>query len=327
MQSSQVCKVAIGDCVGLGESTRIAAEIYPPPGLVNGEGKAVLFCLPGGACTRDYFDLQVESDISYSFARSMAQRGYWVVTVDLLGVGESSRPQDGFSVTPERLVRANQELLIRLMERAEFSQYALATLPKIAVGHSMGAMLAICQQAWHRSFDGLALLGFGHGGMPDYLCELGKALAKNPASAFAQGVELAQEQFGQGYIRMGSPDADELANRGAPAGLEAAVRNKACDLLAVPGALSLVPNVLWAISREVTVPCFAAMGDDDICGPYEQQSELVAGPVSPVRLENTRHNHFMFPGRRVLYQALDDWCQGNQYFCTGRAGTATLKQP
>lgn len=317
MPFSQVCKVDIGDCVGLGESTHITAEIYPPLSEINGQGKAVLFCLPGGACTRHYFDLQVENDISYSFARSMAQRGYWVITVDLIGVGESSRPQDGFSVTPERLVCANQELLIRLMERAEFSQYALATLPKIVVGHSMGAMLAICQQAWHHSFDGLALLGFGHGGMPDYLCELGKALAKNPASAFAQGVELAREQFGQGYIRMGSPDADELANHGAPAGLEAAVRNKACDLLAVPGALSLVPNVIWEISREVTVPCFAAMGDGDICGSYERQAELVVGPVTSVELKDTRHNHFIFAGRRVLYQALDDWCQRHDFQVRG----------
>jgi pimeloyl-ACP methyl ester carboxylesterase len=311
--SSQAYKFDISQVLDLGESVSSAAEIFPP----EGPAKAALFCFPGGACTREYFDLsfcdaKCVENTSYSFARSMAQRGYLVITIDHLGVGESTRPQDGFLLTPERVVQANEIVVERLIEMEQYRQYANSALPKVAVGHSLGALLAICQQAWHQSFDGLAMLGFGHGGVPEFLCELGKDIAEHPTSAMSRAVELAKAQFGQPYLAMGSPDADELEKRNAEAGLVEAVRRKSCDLIAVLGALTLVPNVVWEISREVTVPSFAAMGDRDICGDFTLQSELVAGPVTSVLLENTRHNHFMFPGRTPLYKALDQWIQESQ---------------
>ena len=54
---------------------------------------------------RAYFDLRAEGD--FSFAAYLAARGFIVVTLDHLGVGDSSRPADGFALTPDVLVEAN----------------------------------------------------------------------------------------------------------------------------------------------------------------------------------------------------------------------------
>ena len=46
---------------------------------------------------------------------------------------------------------------------------ALPELVSVGVGHSMGAMLTVEQQATHRTHTALALLGFGNRGLPDLL--------------------------------------------------------------------------------------------------------------------------------------------------------------
>ena len=107
-----------------------------------------LVCLPGGAMTRRYFDLQVPRDDSFSFARQMARRGFICVLIDHLGVGESSRPADGYALSADVLARANaratDEALGRIRNGSMIN--GLAYIPEvksIGVGHSMGAMLTV----------------------------------------------------------------------------------------------------------------------------------------------------------------------------------------
>ena len=295
MQSSQVCKIPVSG-LGFNTPSHIALHCYFP----EAKPRAVLYCLPGGACLSSYFDLDVAEDASYSFARTMAAKGYLVVTVDHLGLGESTQIENGYEVTLARVVQANA------MAMAEFKR-EWDHLPQICVGHSMGAMLGICQQACYGGFDAMALLGFGHCGMPDFLCDLGKQLAETPQLAREQDVALATAQFGQGYLDFG---ADRDIRPEHAEGLKRALSKKQAPLLAVPGALTLVPNSVRDLAQTIELPCFAAMGDKDICGELAAQADLIAGKVHSVSLPNTRHNHFIFDGRHQLYTELDTWLKG-----------------
>jgi len=82
--------------------TDIVAEVFVPPIDVDGVYRSVLFCFPGGGMSRRYYDLEVPAATGcYSMARYLAGLGHLTVTVDHVGVGDSSRPTDGFSLTPQ----------------------------------------------------------------------------------------------------------------------------------------------------------------------------------------------------------------------------------
>ena len=71
----------------------VAADIFLPVDVPA--APVALFCLPGGGMNRAYFNLRGAG--GFSFAAHLAARGFIVVTLDHLGVGDSSRPQDGSS--------------------------------------------------------------------------------------------------------------------------------------------------------------------------------------------------------------------------------------
>src|SRR5213079_1121701 len=105
-------RVEVGRLIAGEEPLALAADIFIPPRIA--EPPTVLYCLPGGALTRGYYHLQasVGSDSDgarddFSFAAWMSSQGLIVVTIDPIGIGGSSRPRDGFEVTPDVLVRAN----------------------------------------------------------------------------------------------------------------------------------------------------------------------------------------------------------------------------
>ena len=76
-----------------GEGTlTVAADVFVPSRMRS--LPVALFCLPGGALTRHYYHLRAEGD--FSFAAYMASRGFIVVTLDPLGVGDSTRPRAGY---------------------------------------------------------------------------------------------------------------------------------------------------------------------------------------------------------------------------------------
>src|SRR5689334_19845865 len=84
----------------------IAVDVFLPAGSA---APAVLWWLqPGGGMSRKYWDLDVPAALgNYSLARYLASRGAAVVTVDHLGIGGSTRPDDGFSLTPQLLADVN----------------------------------------------------------------------------------------------------------------------------------------------------------------------------------------------------------------------------
>jgi pimeloyl-ACP methyl ester carboxylesterase len=274
-----------------------------------------LVCLAGGNMNRRYWHLQSGGDDSFSFAAALTAQGYVVVTLDYLGLGESSKPADGHALTPEILTRANvsatADVLARLREgRLAPDLPALPALRSVGVGHSMGGMMTVLLQHAARPHAALALLGFTTRGLPQYLPPAVRDLPRDAQRA--QLVEFARRMFPQPYpiIKSSGNGAEVYGSRHAePAGI-AALKSATDCLLPVPAFMSMLPGNVAPEAAAIDVPVYLGVGEHDMTGP--PQEIPAAFPASPaVTLEiypGTGHSHFLFPARRQLFEQLGRWC-------------------
>ena len=293
----------------------IAAEIFPPAQLTS--PPVVLVCLPGGGMNRRYYDLQADDD-SFSFARQMTARGFIVVVLEHLGVGDSSRPADSYALTAERITQANTEatdaVLQQLREGSLLPQFGpLPTLRSIGVGHSMGAMFTITQQAAQQQHVAIAVLGFSTRGLPEYVSPKVIELSKEPALIRAQVAARARKMFVADYPEIKpSPAANSIfaGNKADPRGVEA-IKAARAPLLPVPAFFSMVPNNVGPETAQVAVPVFIGVGDKDMVGPPHlvPAAFTASHDVTLYVQPGAGHSHFLFASRTQLFQRLADWAR------------------
>jgi pimeloyl-ACP methyl ester carboxylesterase len=314
-------RVEVGTLIPGDEPLAVEADVFIPPRLVG--PPTVLCCLPGGALTRDYYHLQASRGSQtngghddFSFAAWMTSQGFIVVTVDPLGIGGSSRPRDGFELTPDVLVAANVRALESIRQDLVSGSLTdrlppLPGLRTIGVGHSMGAMLTAMQQARDHQHVAVMLMGFGTQGLPGELTAEGAAFAGDPVGARENVVRLARALGGDPYAQI-SPSrqaraifAGENAERRGVDALQSA----RAALLVTAGLFSMIPGSSAAECARIDVPVFLAVGDRDIAGPPHQiPASFPASPdVTLLVLPATGHCHMLFPSRRHLFQRAADW--------------------
>ncbi len=294
----------------------LAVEIFWPDRLDPAGSVASYFCLPGGSINRHYYNLQASGDDSFSFAAMMAEQGAITVAVDHLGVGDSDKPRDGFLLTPDRLAQANanaaRKVLSGLREGSLIESLPpLASLVSIGVGHSMGGMLTVLQQALCRQHDGLLLMGFANAGLISHLPEPAHRLAGNPDAVKAEIETVARAVYAEPYQRIQpSPEASQIF-QGATAdraGVEAIKRTRD-DLLVIGGLQSMIPGSIRPALDTVDVPVFLGLGDRDIAGPPHAIPAIF--PNSPdvtlTVLPETGHCQFIFPSRAALFRRIGEW--------------------
>ena len=305
-------RIEVGELLPGEGGLAVAADIFLPP--PSRSASVALFCLPGGALSRGYYDLRAEGD--FSFAAHMAARGFIVVTLDPLGVGDSTRPQDGFELTPDVLAHANAIAVDAI--RAELLAGGLTgqpprTLTSLGVGHSMGAMLTAMQQARHGGYHGLVLFGFSTQGLVAALSSEERAFANDPPGARANLVRLARLRGADPYPQVARSAQSKELFAGETAdrrGVEALNRVRA-QLLLTSGLFSMIPGSCAPECARVQVPVFLGVGDRDIAGPPHQIPANYPGSpdVTLLVLPATGHSHFLFDSRRHLFERVSGWCE------------------
>ena len=294
---------------------QVAVEVLAPP-----DPKPVaLVCLPGGGMNRRYFDLQVPNDDSYSFAAQMAARGFICVLIDPLGVGDSSRPADSYTLTAEVLTGANAAATESILDKLKKGTLVkeLTAIPKVAsvgVGHSMGAMLTITQQALARQHRGIAVLGFSTRGLPEYLVGEARELAKDLVAARREVVRLARATFRTDYPVIGRTEdgASLYAGKTAePAGVEA-IKAARQPLLPVTAFMSMLPGNVAPEAAAIDVPVFVGLGERDMAGPPQDAPKaFTSSPAVTLEvLPGAGHSHFLFASRVRLFERLAAWALG-----------------
>ena len=293
-------RLPVGDVLPGEPGLEIAADLYLPAR----EPRAAFFCFPGGGLDRRYFDLPAPGR---SFARALSAQGFAVATLDPLGWGESSRPRDGFALVPEALAAANARAVETLARELEARWPGL---PRIGAGHSLGALLAIVQQAEHESFAALALLGVSTRGLPQMLSDEELAFADRPEAARAELVRLARKRSGEAWFELPpAARAGAIFAGDADRAALAAMRAVACPVVSVPALFSMLPGSSAPWAARVRVPVFLGIGERDITGPpHEVPASFPASrDVTLHVLPATGHSHFAHPSCTRLFECVAEW--------------------
>ncbi len=142
-----------------------AAWLFAPPPEKLRRPAIAIIAVPGGGYSKAYYHMSIPGHPGYSFAEHMVSLGYIVVAMDHLGVGESTRLDDGDLLDLDVMAAAGHIAARQI--RAGLASGALSEhlppLPEIrlvGMGHSMGGGVTVTQQASHESFDALAVIGY-----------------------------------------------------------------------------------------------------------------------------------------------------------------------
>ena len=266
--------------------------------------------------SRRYFDLAVSGqDEAFSMARYLAAGGHLVVTVDPPGVGESDSPDDGYTLSPQvvaDVLAAAVHSLETGLESKSAGGAALgrsAVRAKIGLGHSAGALLVACQQARHRSYDALALLGFSASGLPDVLSEEERRFANRPEELAQVVADLSRERFGDSLPQWSNRNAGLLEPGSAAAAADMALAEASSRLLALVGMTAIVPASVQPELDQLRLPIFAALGENDLAGKLDVlPGQLPACPdLTLFLLGGAGHNHNVAPSREILWKRIMRW--------------------
>lgn len=284
-------------------ATTLRATVWPVE-----RPRAVLVCWPGGSYSRAYWDFQVDGLDGYSFAEHLAQRGFSVVAVDPLGVGDSSRPKDVDLVTLETMTDAATEAVRQLRERL-----APDGVPVIAIGHSLGGCLSLVEQARHGSYDAVANLGFTHGAKPIHEPDS----AGPEPEAVAVAVEHAKAFFGghwdDGYaLAPREPNHAWLHDPDVPAEVIAEDDRQASAWPRQSYVGALLSGHSASYAADVSSPVFVAFGEHDV--PERPHDDIgfypSSGDVTLMVLPASAHCHNFAGTRALLWDRLAGWAGG-----------------
>lgn len=310
---SRVLRYDVGFDIPGDAADSMAVEVFWPR---SGVRPLAWFCLPGGAMNRHFYDLQGK-DGAFSFARQLADRGFVSILVDTPGIGESDRPADGYALTPQRLIAALDRVHARVCEDLQAGRISddlppLEGLKTVGVGHSMGALLTVLQQAAGRAHAAIVVLGFGLQGLPAYLPPEVKAMAEDTGAVRGRLVELARQMFREPYPKVQSSGRrDFYGSAGADRTAVQALRRARDRLLPVTAFMSMLPGNVAPEAAAIDVPVYTAFGDADFIGPPEDPAAGFTASPSVRRqvLPSTGHSFFLFESRTALFDGLADWAR------------------
>lgn len=280
-------------------SCEIAIDLHLPATLAD--RPMLLVCLPGGGVTRRYFDLDLGAERDFSFARAMTAAGHVVCAMDPVGVGDSTRPADGFAVTVEVQARLSHRALEQV-RRITVGDIDLSVLPCVGVGHSAGAMLTGARQAAFRDCSAVILLGFGTIGLPQFLTPEQQVALSEPDRGRSRVVQFARAAFGgQAYFEVPVRENDTPVGR--------ALRSVRSPTLAPIAIQAMMPGNIAPELAKIDVPVFVAVGDRDMAGPpYLLGADYVASPDFTLHVvADAGHHIFVVPAARRLYSRIINW--------------------
>ena len=155
-------QVDVTEAAGLGEPADVALTVTVPDEL--GIDPLVCFGKPGGGYARGYYTEDLPGPGSGAQAAWHAERGWIFVSVDHLGVGDSS-VHDSERLTYTPVVAASQaaetEVLQKLAAGTLIDGFPRVERPvTIGIGQSMGGALLVVQQGRYHCYDGIGVLGY-----------------------------------------------------------------------------------------------------------------------------------------------------------------------
>lgn len=281
------------------EPVRLAGTLFAPADGVGDTGRLdLLVCLHGGSCSRSYYHPDY-LDASYSFAEYMTGRGFALLTLDNLGMGESSAPEPEASLQLGTIAAANDRAVQLVLDGLREGQWlALADRCEIAItgiGHSIGGMLAVCQQGRFQRFDRLAVVGWTNIGL-----HLGDADTQGMLASLAHGGYVATDRANmRSLFHLADVPSSLIATDDAHAGLTPAT-------LAVA---AFTPAVVTTEAAAIGCAVMLVYGEIDVSPDPQRELSFYPGAAERTLLvlPGAAHMHNFAGPRRLFWQALADW--------------------
>jgi len=155
-------RIDVTDAAGLGEPAHIALTVTAPDALPP--EPVVCFAKPGAGYSRGYYTADLPGPGHGAQAAWHAERGWVFVSVDHLGVGESSlHNSDRLTFAPVIAAAEAAESEVRQKLAAGTLMDGLDPVADpltLGIGQSMGGAFTIVQQGRHHGYDGVGILGY-----------------------------------------------------------------------------------------------------------------------------------------------------------------------
>jgi pimeloyl-ACP methyl ester carboxylesterase len=286
MQSTDM-RLDVTSMTGLEQTVEIAATLHLPDDMPDGKLQLV-FAVHGGGYRRLYWDPPF-ADESYSFARWFTDHGKAVLAIDMLGMGESSKPEPESLLSGAIVAAAHAAALSQVI--AKLDQPVSVT----GIGHSMGGMMMIAQAANHPAFDRVAVLGWAN--EPMLLGDTDVAT-------------LQADIIPSGYL----PTAREPMRKlfywpDVPSDLIAADEAHASSTPATLGRDALTSGIVHDAAARITVPVLVVQSEIDTSpAPEKELAYYSASPAVELQIVNDAAHCQNFAGTRSKHWAdLNDW--------------------
>jgi alpha-beta hydrolase superfamily lysophospholipase len=307
-------RVDVSSATGIpGAETAVTAHLGAEP------NEAVVFAFPGRGYQRGYYDLGLAG--GYSQAEHHLSRGIDLVACDHLGVGDSTIP-DLTALTMEQLAAANdatvRDVISRLGDGSLDGGHTRRPRRIVGFGQSMGGCLLTVQQALHRSFDAVALLGWS--GRQTVL-PVPPGAPPLPVPGVSRGADPATyppRAYGAEDLRyayhwedvpdsIAIPDAAWAARAGSgelPAWRSATGPEVSRTMLSA--------GVVAAEAAAIDVPVFLGMGERDVCPDPRAEPAAYSGARDITLFIQPRaaHMHNFAGTRALLWDRLAAWIEG-----------------
>ena len=287
-----------------GERLSIAAWVFLPEDLTRlPERPTVMTFLNGGTYDKRYFHVQIPGRSGYSMAEHLARLGHIVVLPDHLGIGDSSRAPVQATVTREVAAAANHAAMLQLYAqlRAGTLDASLPALPdfvKLGGGHSMGGCQLITQQARHRTYDRIAVLGYT--ALAVHLYFNGQHLRADT---------LPKQEAEDYAVLSRAPLRDSFHWDDVPADVMAAD-----DALVVPvphvlGSQAATGGIVTQDAATIDVPVFICLGEKDVSpNPHGEPALYPSSTDITLQiLPRSGHCHSFASTRTILFDRIHHW--------------------
>lgn len=279
----------------LGRQTICAWLFIPPSRRAN----TLFVCLSGGGFSKRYFHSQFSGYRDYSFGQWMAEHGCAVLAIDHLGMGESAKPDEVKHLTKETIARCHDRVVGEILARIDGGEWLTRKPEKIVgVGHSMGAMVLIAQQAACSTYNGIAVLGWTNIGVTDVDTDALSYLAQN-VGYLPSDRKMMRSMFHMEDVPLDVIEQDDAAAELTPSPL-------AID--------ALNPGIVADQAGQISKPVFLCFGERDISPDPDAEAAFFksAPSVELMRLENSAHNHNFSSARTKLWRRLLEWAEAQE---------------
>ncbi len=310
----------VTDAVPLGEPAHVSVTIVLPDPAAVGPEPVVCFAKPGAGLARPYFTEDLPGPARGAQAAWHARRGWVFVAVDHLGSGGSSHHDPKRTASYATVVGASaaaeQEVLDRLRSGTLAPGFPALTDPLVlGIGQSMGACLTVVQQAHHRSYDGIGVLGYSALNLrpptppgrppcvlPWRLRDAPSTVVNEPAIAGDTRTGLAHFQdaawsffaddVDRSAVRLGDPTAPWVSTR-------------------IPSLIATVttPGSIASEAAAIDVPVLLAMGDRDVVvdPAGEPRAYLSCSSIDLFVCPAMGHLHNFAGTRELLWRRIETW--------------------